>query len=83
LQAIDRLRLIAAANRTSLAQLALAWVISQPGTCAIAGARSVEQASENAAAADVRLSLEDLTAMDEIGQLVTDQLDDRPVMWQF
>jgi aryl-alcohol dehydrogenase-like predicted oxidoreductase len=66
-----------------LGQLALAWVISQPGTCAIAGARNSEQAVQNAAAGNVRLSEEDLAAIDDIGKMVTDPLDDDPVMWKW
>ncbi|PLX49967.1 MAG: aldo/keto reductase [Desulfobacteraceae bacterium] len=82
-KALDRLRPIATANHIVLAQLALAWVISQPGTCAIAGARNPEQAVQNAAAANVRLSEEDIEAIDDIGKMVTDQLDDNPVMWEW
>jgi myo-inositol catabolism protein IolS len=82
-KALERLRPIATANHIILAQLALAWVISQPGTCAIAGARNPEQAVQNAAAANVRLSEEDIEAVDDIGKMVTDQLDDDPVMWEW
>jgi myo-inositol catabolism protein IolS len=82
-KALERLRPIAAANHITLGQLALAWVISQPGTCAIAGARNSEQAVQNAAAGNVRLSEEHLTAIDDIGRMVTDPLDDDPVMWEW
>jgi aryl-alcohol dehydrogenase-like predicted oxidoreductase len=82
-KALERLRPIAAANHITLGQLALAWVISQPGTCAIAGARNSEQAVQNAAAGNVRLSEEDLAAIDDIGKMVTDPLDDDPVMWKW
>jgi aryl-alcohol dehydrogenase-like predicted oxidoreductase len=82
-KALERLRPIAAANHVTLGQLALAWLISQPGTCAIAGARNSEQAVQNAAAGNVRLSAEDLAAIDDIGKMVTDPLDDDPVMWEW
>ena len=82
-QALARLRPIADNLGVSLAQLALAWVISHPGTCAIAGARNADQASSNAAAAGVSLSEKVLVQMDEIGHLVTDFLDDNPVMWRY
>ena len=49
----------------------------------IAGARNVEQAAQNAAAANVRLSEEDLAAVNEIGKTVTDPLDDDPLMWNW
>ncbi len=81
--ALERLRPIAAKHDCSLGQLALAWVISQPNACAIAGARNADQSIQNAAAATVKLSSEDLRQMDGIGRLVTDHLDDEPVMWKF
>ena len=82
-RALDRLQPIAEKNAASLAQLALAWVISHAGTCAIAGARNADQVVQNARAAEIALSENDLTRMDEIGRLVTDYLDKNPVMWDF
>ena len=82
-KALEKLRPIANANNITLGQLALAWIISRPGICAVAGARSAEQAAQNAAAANVRLSEQDLAAVDEIGKTVTDPLDDDPVMWEW
>ena len=67
----------------SLAQLALAWLIAQPRTCAIAGARNAAQVSENARAAALRLSPEDSAEIERIGRTVTDHLDRDPVMWEF
>ena len=81
--ALEQLRLIARRCDCNLGQLALAWVTAQPNACAIAGARNAKQAAENAAAADVRLTDDDLIAMDAIGRTVTDHLDDNPVMWTF
>jgi aryl-alcohol dehydrogenase-like predicted oxidoreductase len=80
--ALQQLRPIAAAYGITLGQLALAWVISQPDTFAIAGARNAAQSTENAAAAEVELSATDLEAMDRIGRTVTDALDDDPLMWK-
>ena len=80
-QALARLKPIATALGVNPGQLALAWVIAHPGTCAIAGARNAEQATLNARAADISLSASTLTQMDEIGRLVTDYLDENPVMW--
>jgi myo-inositol catabolism protein IolS len=79
--ALAGLRPIAERYDLSLGQLALAWVISQPGTSAIAGARNEEQVIENAKAAEVRLSDADLKEIDVIGRTVTDLMDDNPVMW--
>jgi aryl-alcohol dehydrogenase-like predicted oxidoreductase len=83
LAALDQLRPIADLHQSSLAQLALAWLIAQPQTCAIAGARNAEQAVGNAGAAVVRLDAGELAEIDAIGRSVTDYLDDSPVMWEF
>jgi aryl-alcohol dehydrogenase-like predicted oxidoreductase len=83
LEAVEALHPIAEKHGATLAQLALAWVIAHDNTGAIAGARNAQQATANAAAADVRLSYEDLAEMDRIGRTVTDRLDDNPVMWAF
>ena len=82
-QALDRLRPIAESRGVSLGQLALAWLIAQPRTCAIAGARNTEQVVQNAKAGEVQLSPADLEEIDRIGRKVTDHLDDNPVMWEF
>lgn len=79
--ALAELRPIAEKHGITLGQLALAWVIAQPNTCAIAGARNAEQAAQNAAAGSVQLSAEDLAAMDRISRSVTEHLDDNPVLW--
>ena len=81
--ALYRLRPIAKRYQTSLGNLALAWLISQPQTNAIVGARNAEQATDNAASAEVKLSEEDLIEIDAIARTVTDYLDDNPVMWNF
>ncbi|MDB9448159.1 aldo/keto reductase [Anabaena sp. CS-542/02] len=82
-QALEKLRPIAARHDCSLAQLALAWLIAQPQTSAIAGARYPEQAQDNARAAQIQLSGEELAQIDVIGRIVTDHLDENPVMWKW
>ncbi|MFW9260620.1 hypothetical protein [Nostoc sp. CALU 546] len=47
------MRPIALLHNCTLAQLALAWLIAQPQTNAIAGARYVQQARDNALAAQL------------------------------
>jgi myo-inositol catabolism protein IolS len=81
--ALDRLRPIADRHGCSLANLSLAWLIAQPQTHAIVGARIAEQAIANAGAVQVQLSAEDLAEMEAISRSVTDHLDDNPVMWDF
>jgi aryl-alcohol dehydrogenase-like predicted oxidoreductase len=51
--ALDNLLPIANANNITLGQLALAWIISREGVCAIAGARNAEQATQNAQAGSI------------------------------
>ena len=82
-QALEQLKPIAQQHNCSLAQLALAWLIAQPQGNAIAGARTAQQATDNAKAAEVNLSDEELQSIDRIGRQVTDHLDDNPVMWDW
>ncbi|UCH23835.1 MAG: aldo/keto reductase [Deltaproteobacteria bacterium] len=82
-EVIKKLRPITDRKGTTLGQLALAWVIAQPMACAIAGARNADQAAQNAKAAEIKLSKDELAEMDAIGRGVTDHLDDNPVMWDF
>lgn len=57
LAALDTARELAEAHGATLAQLALAWTVAQPGiTAAIVGARTAAQAEENAAAGRIALS---------------------------
>jgi aryl-alcohol dehydrogenase-like predicted oxidoreductase len=64
LDALEKIRPIADAHTATLAQLATAWVIAQEGvTTALVGARTPEQAAENAAAADLKLSSDELSTI--------------------
>jgi myo-inositol catabolism protein IolS len=80
---LSQLKPIAAARGISIGQLALAWVIAHPDTCAIAGARNPQQSTQNAAAAGIRLSAEEMQALDTISTSVTAHLDDNPVLWKW
>jgi aryl-alcohol dehydrogenase-like predicted oxidoreductase len=79
--ALSKLRPIAERKGITLGHLALAWVASHPGTCAIAGARNADQADENAKAGSITVSNEELSEIEGIGRGVTDYLDEDPVMW--
>ena len=62
---LEGFRPIAERHQASLGQLVIAWTFSQPGlTCVLCGAREAAQAVENAAAGDIRLSADELAAMD-------------------
>ena len=68
LEVVERLKPIASRLGTSLARLALAWVLHQPGvTGVIAGSRAPDHVRENAAAGSVRLESADL---EEIGSVL-------------
>lgn len=57
---------IAEGHNATLAQVAIAWTISQPGCShALVGARTPQQARENAAAGNIALSEAELKTMDE------------------
>jgi aryl-alcohol dehydrogenase-like predicted oxidoreductase len=65
LDLLETIQPIAESRGITLAQLAIAWAICQPGlTHALVGARTVEQAKENAAAAELTLTDEELAAID-------------------
>ena len=66
LMAVDRLRPIAGDLGITMSQLALAWVLRQPGvSAAIIGASRPEQIDENVKAADITLDQATLRAIDE------------------
>jgi aryl-alcohol dehydrogenase-like predicted oxidoreductase len=65
--AIERLEPLAHRRGTSLATLALAWVLQRPGvSIVLAGARTAAQVDENLGAADLRLTPDDVAAVDAI-----------------
>jgi aryl-alcohol dehydrogenase-like predicted oxidoreductase len=65
LEAVQRLKPLAAEAGCSLAQFALAWVLREPNVAsAIVGASRPEQVRANAAAAGVKLSEDTLAAID-------------------
>jgi diketogulonate reductase-like aldo/keto reductase len=59
------LRTVAARHNATTAQVALAWELRQPDLCVIPKAGTVPHVEENAAAADLQLSPEDLAAIDK------------------
>ncbi len=60
---------IAKAHGVSAAQVALAWLLSRPAvTSVIVGARTDDQLADNLASADLVLSSDERTALDEVSQ---------------
>ena len=65
--ALDALEAIAAAKGASLSQLALAWLIAQPGvTAPILGPRNLDQLHDNLGALEVTITAEDCATIDTI-----------------
>ena len=63
---LEKIKPIADGKNASLSQLVLNWTIHQPGiTCALAGARNPAQAIENAGAADIVLSSEEINLINK------------------
>ncbi|HEX4051745.1 MAG TPA: aldo/keto reductase [Steroidobacteraceae bacterium] len=67
---VEAMRPIAAAHGVSVARVALAWVLQQkPVTSVIIGAKTPEQLDDNLAAADLKLSSEQLAQLDHVSAL--------------
>lgn len=66
-QVVDGLRHIANQVGASVAQVAIAWVLEQPGvTSAIAGSGNAERTRHNAGAADLELPASEVRALDAL-----------------
>jgi len=81
--AVEQLKPLAHKHNISTGQLALAWLLEQPGVASvIVGARTPEQVQDNARAADVRLEGADVEEITRIGRSVTEHLPDAKTnMW--
>ncbi|MEO7990790.1 MAG: aldo/keto reductase [Chryseolinea sp.] len=67
---IDGLEPMAKAKNTTVAQLALAWLLHQPVvTTVIIGANKIEQLHDNLKAVDVKFSADELTKLDGLSKL--------------
>jgi aryl-alcohol dehydrogenase-like predicted oxidoreductase len=64
---VEDLKRVATEKGISMVQLAIAWVLAQPGiTSAIVAAKTPRQAEENSEGVDVELSREELGRIDQI-----------------
>jgi aryl-alcohol dehydrogenase-like predicted oxidoreductase len=67
---IDAMRPIAARHQVSVAQVALAWLLSRPQvSTVIVGAKTPEQLADNLAASRLTLSAEELATLDAVSAL--------------
>jgi aryl-alcohol dehydrogenase-like predicted oxidoreductase len=70
---IDVVRSVAEARGTSMARVALAWLVDRPAvTSVILGARTLEQLDDNLGAADLHLSAEETARLDEASRPIVD-----------
>lgn len=69
-QVVDAMRPIAQRHQVSVAQVALAWLLSRPQvSTVIVGAKNPDQLRDNLAASGLQLSPEDLQALDDVSKL--------------
>ena len=67
---LDVLRPIAEAHKASVATVSLAWLLAKPFvTSVIIGAKRVDQLNDNLAAADLKLSADEMKQLDEVSAL--------------
>jgi aryl-alcohol dehydrogenase-like predicted oxidoreductase len=75
-QLMNALAPVADAHSATQAQIVIAWTIEQPGiTFALCGARNPEQATENARAARIRLSPDEIKTISEAAAKYLTDLD--------
>jgi aryl-alcohol dehydrogenase-like predicted oxidoreductase len=68
---LDKLRPMAEAKGSTVASLALAWLLHQPVVSSvIIGAKKMEQLDDNLKAVDVQFSPEELQQLDEVSKLI-------------
>lgn len=71
LNALEQIQLIADGHGATLGQIAVAWVLAQPGiTTALVGARTADQVIENAAAGRIKLKPAEVARMREAFEAV-------------
>ena len=67
---VAEMRQIAEAHDTSVARVALAWVLAKPFvTSVIIGARSIEQLDDNLAATELTLTADEIAVLDKVSAL--------------
>ena len=83
LQIVEELRPVAHGLGVTLAQLAIAWVLAQPGVnVAITGAQHIGYLQDSAGAADVTLTDDDITAIEKIIASAVPVGGPYPEMWK-
>ena len=68
-QVLDMVRKVAEGRGVSLAQVAIAWLMARPAVSSVVlGARSMDQLTDNMAAADLKLTPEETQLLDEASE---------------
>ncbi len=81
--AIERIRRLSAEIEASMAQVAVSWLLHQPGvTAVLAGARTPDQIQQTATAADLELSSAAVKRLSAATEAVKHALGPNPDMWQ-
>jgi myo-inositol catabolism protein IolS len=82
-EALGRIRAVAERLQLAMSELAVGWLLHQPGvTGVLAGIRHPDQALANARAADVRLDAATLAELDAATDAVKRTLGKNPDLWQ-
>jgi aryl-alcohol dehydrogenase-like predicted oxidoreductase len=69
-QCVDAMRPLAQQHKVSVAQIALAWILSKPFvSTVIIGAKSMDQLRDNIAASRLQLTADEIKVLDEVSQL--------------
>jgi aryl-alcohol dehydrogenase-like predicted oxidoreductase len=69
-QCVDAMRPLAQQHQVSVAQIALAWILSKPFVSSvIIGAKSMDQLRDNVAASRLQLTAAEIKVLDEVSQL--------------
>ncbi|HEY2750760.1 aldo/keto reductase [Phenylobacterium sp.] len=67
---VEVMREVGEAHDASVARVALAWILQKPSVMSIIiGAKTLEQLDDNLAAADLKLTPEDMAKLDEVSEL--------------
>ncbi len=75
---LDKIKPLVEEKGASLAQLVLKWTIERPGiTIALAGARNAEQSVQNAAAADLNLTSEEIAFINDELEKINKKLTEK------
>lgn len=80
---LSGLQQYAAKYNTSIGNIALNWLTSQANTFAITGVRNLAQITDNAKCCDFNLNEQEINEIDELSSIVTSNMDQSQLMWDW